>query len=213
MSSKQSIHWPTILLEALFLVLGVVLALSANTLRENLQNEKRAESALTSILDEVAHNHRLISESISYHGGLFDTLNTFIRQYGQDPSQKPGFALFSRGYVAPASTVSSAWQTTVTTGIVEHLSYSDVLKLSEIYEHQDRYEYQARLISQTIYGMLLQEGPRSIIDRYQNLTNIIGTFLYRECSLANELSETLASYGKTNLDLSVPEGCTYIPRR
>ena len=51
---QRSINWRTLLLEAFFIVLGVMLALGANDLREQRNNVRDAATALESIRDELA---------------------------------------------------------------------------------------------------------------------------------------------------------------
>ena len=52
------------LFEAFFVVLGVILALSANEWRQNQAAKAKAESALQEIHDELASNMQLVEEAV-----------------------------------------------------------------------------------------------------------------------------------------------------
>jgi hypothetical protein len=100
--------------------------------------------------------------------------------------------MFSRGFVSPAQLSSTAWQSAAATGVVEHMPYQTVLRLSQAYAHQARYEHQAQSIGQVIYGELYRTGVEGVTGNYRNLGNLIGSFLYRERQLTALYDSTLA---------------------
>jgi hypothetical protein len=68
--SRPKIDWRPILLEAAFVVLGVVLALGANEWRKSYVDRRNAEAALASIREELQANRTVVGESFDYHGGM-----------------------------------------------------------------------------------------------------------------------------------------------
>ncbi len=210
---SKSINLRAILLETFFLVLGVLLALAANNWRENSNNRQRAAMARASIVEELATNHNAMEGAIGYHSQLMDTLYKFMRQYGQTPDRFPGTEVFHKGFVNPASTLSSAWDAATGAGVVEHLPYDELLLIARIYKLQEQYEIQSRSIGQQIYSHMFDEGTQAIVQNYRNLVQIIGSFVYTECGLAEEYARVIPLLKKDSQEVSVPPTCQYVPRR
>jgi hypothetical protein len=206
MACDKKIEWKPIMLEAAFVVLGVVLALTANGIREAYNNQRRAETALVSILDELASNQEAVAAAIDYHGALIDTLSKFTSAYGNDPSRYPSGAVFSRGFVSPGQTVSRAWEAAATTGVIEYMPYDEVLLLSQLYEDQRLYQVQGMAVSEQIYGRIFDQGVQGVIRNYRNLQTVIGT-------LARAYAGILPRFPVDSSVGNVHESCQYMPTR
>ena len=200
--SKKKLNLVPIILEAAFVVLGVVLALAANEWRQNAGHASQAENAMTTIYDEVVFNRSAVYESLGYHFQLTDTLVTFMRPpNGEDgTSVFPDTRIFSRGFISPASLLTTAWKTANSTGAVSHMAYEKVLEFSRIYEQQEDYEYQSQQGGQLVYKKLFEDGYGGMIQNFSNLTTIIYTFIYKECELVGAYDELLS--GVENVDSS-----------
>ena len=175
------------LFEAAFVVLGVVLALAANEWREGRNERQRAAIASNAIAAELRSNRGAVAAAHAYHSALIDSL-----QVNGSPTWQPSPRLFSRGFVAPAQLSSTAWQSAAATGAVEHMPYEAVLKLSQAYANQARYEHQAMNIGEVLYAELFRNGVQGVTSNYRNLGNLIGAFLYRERQLMAVYDSTLA---------------------
>lgn len=70
--TKDSIR--SAFLEAMFVVLGVVLALAANEWRQGRADHRQSEQALASITEELKANREAIAASMEYHHGLMEML-------------------------------------------------------------------------------------------------------------------------------------------
>ena len=175
------------LFEAVFVVLGVVLALAANQWRETRQQRQRVSVATNAIAAELRDNRTAVAEAFAYHSRILDSLR-IVRA----PSWRPSPFLFSRGFVSPAQLSSTAWQSAAAAGVVEHMPYQTVLKLSRTYANQGRYEHQAQSIGEVIYGELYRTGTQGITGNYRNLSNLIASFLYRERQLLAVYDSTLS---------------------
>lgn len=175
------------LFEAAFVVLGVVLALAANEWREGRQERQRAKVATNAIATEMQSNRAAVVAASAYHTMLLDSLRA-----DRPSSWRPSPSMFSRGFVSPAQVSATAWQSAAATGAVEHMPYQTVLRLSQAYANQARYEHQALSIGEVIYAELYRNGVEGVTGNYRNLGNLIGSFLYRERQLLAVYDSTLA---------------------
>jgi len=191
---EQKLRWKPMLLEAFFVVFGVVLALAANEGREHYNRKQHAATALESVRHELAVNRQAILESLTYHLLLSDTLQYLSSRTGPSgiaEQRYPNARLFSRGYIGPATLLNTAWQAANATDAVSAMDYADVLLLSQVYEDQRSYEYQAQQAGQLIYAKLFNEGHEGIRRNLANLNTLIAAFWYRECGLIARYDEVL----------------------
>lgn len=181
------------LFEAVFVVLGVVLALGANEWREARAQRQQAQTALAEIIAEVDANQEAVEQSLRYHRALIDTL----RVYQASSTEPPPVRLFSRGFVFPAQVYRTAWTSASETGALSHMDYADVLRFSKVYAQQDVYAAQAQSLGQIVYQEIYRGGSRSIAANYRNLTDIIGTFAFRERELVETYEHILTDPAAT----------------
>jgi len=178
------------LFEASFVVLGVILALAANEWREAREHRRDAEDALRAIRAELAANRTTVESSRAYHAQLLSSL-------GGRPATEPSptINMFTRGFVSPAQVTSTAWNVASETGVLSHIPYPTVLKLSRAYALQNRYDDQSRNIAQLIYSELYRQGPMAMAANYRNLLSLIGAFAFRERELVILYDSTLTEQG------------------
>jgi hypothetical protein len=210
------VDWRPILLEAFFVVLGVVLALGANEWRQTQADRRSAATALESIREELAANRQSVLRSVQYHLQLSDTLGVIRRQAaaGNDSASLPSVRVFSQGFVHPAQLLSTAWETAAATEAVRHMAHDDVLVLARMYDQQRRYATQAEQIGALIYGEIFARGTGGVIRNYANLNAIIGAFWYRECDLLLGYDRALAELrGGAAETREVPQRCRPRPGR
>jgi hypothetical protein len=65
--SDRSIPWGILMIEAIFVILSVLLALGLNSWRESRQNQDLAHRALNGLTEEFSSNCVLISRVQPYH--------------------------------------------------------------------------------------------------------------------------------------------------
>ncbi|HEX5727511.1 MAG TPA: hypothetical protein VFX98_18710 [Longimicrobiaceae bacterium] len=221
MTRKLVVDWRPILLESFFVVLGVVVALAANEVRQAVVQRREAATALASIREELATNRRAVLESASYHIRLNDTLFTYVRSApggASAPARVPDVRVFERGFINPAQLLSTAWNAASATEAVHHMQYADVLLLARIYEEQRDYQRQSEQVGSIIYGGIFNQGMGGVLRNYSNLSSIISSFWYRECQLLRSYDEVLPrlrAEGAATGDPPppAPERCRRIPRR
>lgn len=185
------IAWKPILLEATFVVLGVVLALGLNEWRQHAAREAQAREALASIQAEIVANRAAIAESEAYHDQLMQTLWP-LRLAGAPP---PDMRAFSQGFVHPARVVSTAWDTAQRTGAFSHIDYAMLLTLGQAYAQQESYAVQSEQVGPLIYRAMFEGGTESIRLNYANLLDLIRAFWYRERQVIAQYDSTLAALG------------------
>ena len=180
----KEIAFKPIIIEVLFLVVGVALAFAANEYREYRAELKRSELALESVLEEVKQNRSAVEVSLNYHSSLMDTLNKVIQGNYQRIArgQKKvdvDIRLFGRGFISPARTLSTSWDAAKSVNAVSAMEYKDVLKVSRLYAKQDGYERQAQMVGSVIYRGMFEKGALVIVHNYEFLAVIICTFYWR----------------------------------
>ncbi len=210
-TDENRLQWLPILLEALFVVLGVVLAFAANEWREGRNEKKHAQTALEGIINELEVNRSAVESSLLYHYHLTDTLRQI---YSQNPVLgevivHPDGQIFSRGYIAPAALLSTAWEAANATDAVAAMAYTDVLKLSQIYQSQRRYEQQVQQSGQLIYTKLFNEGHAGMQRNYGNLSTILSAFWYQECKLLSSYEDVLTVLSDVE-EKELPEICKLV---
>lgn len=214
--SRRPIDWRPILLEAFFVVLGVVLALGLNEWRQAQGDRRRAATALESIREELQTNRQAVHASVQYHLQLMDTLFAFRRQAPRTgDGTAPDIRVFSRGFVHPASLLTTAWETAVSTDAIRHMSHDDVLVLARMYEQQRGYATQSQQVGTLIYGEIFAGGTAGVTRNYANLTSIISTFWFRECELLAGYDQALAKLAGARAPqrAETPERCRPTGRR
>lgn len=213
-SDENRLEWLPIMLEALFVVLGVVLAFAANEWRESRNEKKHAQTALEGVINELGVNRSAVESSLLYHYHLTDTLRQI---YSQKPDigevfVHPDGRIFSRGYIAPAALLSTAWEAANATDAVTAMAYADVLKLSQVYQLQRRYEQQVLQGGQLIYTKLFNEGHAGMQHNYANLSTILSAFWYQECKLLSSYVDVLTVLSDVE-EKELPEICKRVLRR
>jgi hypothetical protein len=215
-SRLRAIDWRPILLEAFFVVLGVVLALAANEWRQGVADRRSASTALASVREELQSNRALVLGAVQYHLRMTDTLAAIRRQAARGDgaaSPSPDARIFSQGFVRPATLLSTAWETATTTDVVRHMAHDDVLALARIYEQQRRYAAQTDRIGGLIYGEIFARGTEGVLRNYANLGSIIAALAFRECELLDGYETALAQIGDSDPRRPLPDACRRMLRR
>ncbi len=210
---NNQINWLAILVEAFFLVLGVLLALAATNWREDNKKKQSAEIALQSIAEELASNHQQVTEALLYHGQIMDTLYKHMRAYPGPSAPVPSGDVFPKGFMNPASPLSGAWEAAIATGVIENASYEKVRMVSQVYEMQEQYDVQSQAVGQQIYGRMFEEGMSGILKNYRNLAQIVGAFFYTECGLLTEYAAVVPALRGDSTQLAIPQFCQNLPAR
>lgn len=194
-------------LEAFLIVLGVGLAYLSTAWYEQRKERAEARQALASIVAEIHENREAARSSIEYHTSIQAVLIGALRS-----GEVPNRSSFPRGYVGPAELVSIAWDLANARGSISSLPYADVLEVGRLYADQGEYLATTRQVGGLIYGVIFDEGSDRILERAPNLLEIVMSFLYRECQLADHQDRVLAFLGSLDQGEGAgrPEACERI---
>ncbi len=196
-------------LQTVLVVLSVFLALAVNEWRQSYNDKKAARHALESIQDELLRNRASVVTALDYHTTLIDTLN----QIQRDPNPaRPSIQVFRKGYFAPATLLATSWQAARSTDAVSNMKYSDVLALSAIYEEGERYNEQSQQTGEIVYRTLFEVGHEGLLNNYANLTTILSSFQFTECSLLDNYNATLSTISVPADTLALPRLCSFMLR-
>lgn len=177
------------LLEATFVALGVVLGLFADEWRTRKELREHSEKAMTHVHDEIRAIREAVADALEYHRGVVDKVH---RSPEMTWDQNP----FRRGFIAPAQTYHTAWESAQVTDAFQHRDYGQILQLAQVYADQAAYERQATESAGLIYEALFKHGTRSIFENRENLADLLAAFIYREKRLLATYDEALRSTKK-----------------
>ncbi|NND71290.1 MAG: hypothetical protein HKN43_06905 [Rhodothermales bacterium] len=205
-----------IFLEAFFVVLGVVLALAANEWRQAQNEQERTAQAVAAINDEILINQENILSSLTYHISISDSLQTLVvrqRQEGRRILPSPG--LFSRGFIHPSEILTISYDLAIATDAIGNMDYEDALAYARIYDKYEAYQMQQNRVSEQLYTRMFDNGVEGIIDNFENLATIIGTFYFVECEMLSVVNDYIPSIMDSDSAkvVEVPGRCAYFQRR
>ncbi|HEX8298920.1 MAG TPA: hypothetical protein VF594_07125 [Rubricoccaceae bacterium] len=178
-----------LLVETFAVVLGIVLGLGATAWVEARSERAHTRAVRAFIVGEVTANRDSVAASRDYHAGLMDSLYTRMGPDGTAPSVR----LFSRGFIHPATTLSTAWDAAVATDALTAMDYDEVLAFSRVYAAQQRYGESSREGGRVIYAELLARGTPGLAENYRNLFSLIAASRYLETDLIREYDRALAA--------------------
>ena len=131
-------------LEAVFLIIAVLFALTVDEAWEDYENSEAANLALSRILLELEGNENLISEANAQHGlelariqPVMDLLN-MQKPIPEDFDIDVGFQI--------SIMRNTAWESAQITDVLRHLPYQKVQKLAAVYSLQELYRNQTMQI-------------------------------------------------------------------
>ncbi|MCH8124144.1 MAG: hypothetical protein IH853_13610 [Bacteroidetes bacterium] len=177
--------------EVVSIILGIVLALSVNEWRELNAQERRADAALTQIVEEVRSNNELIS-------AIHET-NEEILAHLHD-SNDSGDEVESR-FVPGIQVKNTAWETANSIGVFNHVDYEQILELSDLYSIQDIYRnYGFSLIQALLNGTAVAAAnghPWNESEAIKKFESSLALLVSIEASLLDMYADILE--GKTDL--------------
>ena len=179
-----------LLLQSALIVASILLAFALNGWWETRQDRSLAEQALVSFEREIAQNRANVLDVMPYHVGLHELIADLsaagtVRSF-EDVRGLEGFDGFQ-----PAFLTTTAWNTAIATGALNHISYDLVSELSSVYAFQERFsEYSdfrhllapsamadaniaATVFSAEIYLIDVLSGARDLVARYDRMLELL----------------------------------------
>ena len=130
--------FPRVLIESALVVFGILLALAADGWWESRKERRMAQQALDSFIREIRMNRESLRRIMPYHAELYSQFQALsdagsVRTF-DDLRKIEGFHGFR-----PAFLTDTAWRTALATGVLTHMEYETVARLSALYTAQQRF--------------------------------------------------------------------------
>jgi hypothetical protein len=182
--------------DVLLLLVGAVLALGADQWRESRAEARRTTLAVASIRAELAENLTRVENARAHHLMMADTLAGYERRRELPPAR-----VYFGGVFNPALVLSTAWQTARETGALSQLPYALVLRLSPIYESQERYRALGEALAQGAMLEVQRRGALAVFrDSFAHFIQLEQDFSNREAVLARRYRQALATLDSVSAD-------------
>lgn len=187
--TRFSTHLEKIALETFSVVLGIVLALAANSWHDRRVHERAACVALDAIRSELASNDSVLRVRLPYHRAMADSLAALVaRTRGRDaPGGLRAIANWSGFH--PTQLLDEAWQTARSTEDLQYLPYSLVIGLSRTYAMQERIGDTSRGFYAAVYTPAFATGGVAAIAAMQSFLSDLQS---NEGGLETQLDSSLA---------------------
>jgi hypothetical protein len=186
-------HLEKLAIETFSVVLGIVLALAANTWHDRRVHEQSACEALRAIRSELGSNDSVVHAKLPYHEAMNDSLAALLGRT-RGPVVPNGLRAIPNWVgLSPAQLLDDAWQTTRSTQDVQYLPYDVVIQLSRAYAAQQRITDQSRGFYAAVYTPAFATGGVSAIAAMQSF---LGDLKSNEEHLQTQLDTTLARVKK-----------------
>ena len=131
-------------LEAIFLVIAVLFALTVDEAWEDYENGEAANLALSRILLEMEGNENLISEANAQHGLELARVQPVIDLLNMQKPIPEDFDIDVNFQIS--ITRNTAWESAQITDVLRYLPYEKVQKLAAVYSLQELYRNQTMQI-------------------------------------------------------------------
>jgi hypothetical protein len=125
-----------IILELFAIIGGVIIGFMVNEWRENRNNQKIAEIALTNIASEMAYNHNQVVATFTYYKRIFDQVDSLSSANPGALQEMYGYELQGWQGAQPPMLRSSSYQMALMTGIIKDFPYEISNALAQIYNVQ-----------------------------------------------------------------------------
>jgi len=159
-------------LEALFISLGVFLALMGEQWRDQAHIRETTQASLRRFRTEIAANRAAVAAVKDYHVGLRQSLGAYL---ATDPKVRQSSSVQIKG-LQPVFFESTAWDLALATQSLAHMDPAIGFALSRIYGLQREYAGLTRSIMQAVY-------LRPITDSFQALSYYYGDVVLWETTL------------------------------
>lgn len=134
MAKKKQLDWRGILFEGMAIVFAVLLALWLEGLREDREQQERADDFLVRITTEIDQNHTALTEAIEENEAHIAGLKAALDDDDLSLERIAPFLQISGG-----STIGAAWQSAQMTRAISSMPVDTVAQLATIYDTQSYY--------------------------------------------------------------------------
>ncbi len=145
MNAPSKGGWPIqkLAIEVFSIVLGVLLALGVNEFREQRLHQAQAESAMHNIELEIQSNLEFLTL-------VHDNNNATIDAMSEEENSETGG---ERNFIPGLQVDATAWETLLSTGVSNYVSYESILLLSKMYSIQEIYKQTGAQLAEAAMSM------------------------------------------------------------
>ena len=192
--------WRDFLVEIATIVIGVLIALSLEGLREWNHNRSLVEEARAALGREIADNKRSVDGDLTQIDTRKQNLDNALR-FADDIIATGSTAIHSLSLNVSLGELSSAsWQTADHTGALGHMPYVDVQRYAAVYNLQDLYQAQERRSLEHLSEALSlisahsdpTKAPRADAQQFRDRILLMNGDLYLEQQIGKQLTDRYA---------------------
>lgn len=151
-AGRVRIPWGMLLLEAVFTVVAILLALAADDWRQRREERALVRDALSAFVAELSSNRERLDAVRPYHERLRAAMNAAISDTTGRVYRSPRDVFPEWRGVQPAFLTHAAWETAVATGALRYVPVEALRGLAMTYEMQSRLD----ALNRSMYGVILQ---------------------------------------------------------
>lgn len=154
--TAKRIDWLRLCVEAFLIVFSVLLALGLNEVRQNAANKRLVDRVRETISDELSRNLDIIRGRLPYHESMQTSTSSFLNENLTQADNRltlrrrasPEELGFDRsmGLATSGQLLDTGWQLAVNSGALDHMSFEEVVVLSDTYARQQVVEDQQRIL-------------------------------------------------------------------
>ena len=123
------------LVESIFVVASILLALAVDQWAQDQEYEDLADQSLATFEQEILQNQARLEDAAPYHRGI----ERLLMQMLELPEERMDVRPVLEG-LEPPVLLSTAWATSLATGVLTHMEFEVVSALSLTYSIQDGFE-------------------------------------------------------------------------
>lgn len=184
-------RFKSIIVEISSIVAGVLIALAVNEWNENRVKQARVNEALENIALEMDRNLQLLS---FINQKNIEVIKGFEQE---DSAEQQGE---SNQYIPGLQIQSTAWDTTINTGVSEFIDYKTLYMISEVYSLQEIYKSLAYQFVQTVMNAKITGVKRELDQQKVSDKELYGDNIsmltYNEQAILSAYKETLSALKK-----------------
>jgi hypothetical protein len=177
------------LIESVFVVFSILLALAVDEWAANRDFAELANQSLTTFEQEITTNRDRVEDGLPYHGGIRDLLGQMMLT----PPPVVDLRSIMEGLEAPVL-LNTAWETALATGALTHMDFDVVRALSLTYSIQEGFTTRSRSDRPRVTGGAAT--PAQIAAQVQEAHDYVAALARDETELLTVYNQALELIGQ-----------------
>jgi hypothetical protein len=177
------------LVESVFVVGSILLALAVDEWSENRDFTELADQSLGIFEQEILQNRNRVEDGLPYHQGIRDLLGQMLLT----PPPIVDLRSIMEGLEAPVL-LSTAWETALATGALTHMDFEVVRALSLTYSIQEGFTARSRS-DRPRFGGMDGLNPSEVAEQVQDAYDYVADLTRDEAELVTVFGQALELVG------------------